>query len=239
MNQQRAAGMVVPIFVVCLLIESSGSLAQTPTPSPQRIQQRDQELQQMRESIRTMRDTVRAQQELLRQQEERLRQQEQDLEQLRRESAAAPPPAPTAPAPRLPGGLLLNPEMRVEGNIIGNKTYGLKRNAEAEGFPSNRLSLKAVELGFRASVDPFAEFETVLEGQRLVEIGFEGERELESTIELEVAHLTLPRLPFRTRGRLGLMRTSFGEYNDDDPEEFPQIDPPNVMVNLFGEEGEG
>ena len=96
-----------------------------------------------------------------------------------------------------------------------------------------------MEVGFRAAVDPFAVFEAVFEGQRLVEIDLEGERESESAVELEVAHLTLPRLPLHLRGRVGLMRTSFGEYNDDDPEEFTQIDPPNVIVNLFGEEGEG
>ena len=228
MDRLEVTGMIAIIVAMCV-IAVNGALAQTAPPTPQRIQQMEQELQQMR-------DAIRAQQDLLRQQEERLRQQEQNLEQLRRESASAPPPAP---APRLPGGLLLNPEMRVEGNMVGNKTYGLERDAETQGFSSDRFSLKTVEVGFRASVDPFAEFEAVIEGQRLLEIDLEGERELENGLELEVAHLTLPRLPFRTRGRIGLMRTSFGEYNDDDPEEFPQIDPPNVIVNLFGEEGEG
>ncbi|ETX09293.1 DUF4200 domain-containing protein [Candidatus Entotheonella palauensis] len=243
MDRQGPAAMIILILAICL-IASNGAWAQTASPSPQGVEKMEQELQQMRESIRTMRETVRSQQELLRQQEERLRQQEQNLEQLRRESASAPPPPPPAaaapaPAPRLPGGLLLNPEMRVEGNMIGNKTYGLERDAELQGFSSDRFSLKTVEVGFRASVDPFAEFEAVIEAQRLVEVELDGGRQLENALELEVAHLTLPRLPLRTRGRIGLMRTSFGEYNDDDPEEFPQIDPPNVIVNIFGEEGEG
>ena len=145
---------------------------------------------------------------------------------------------------RLPGGLLLNPEMRVEGNFQGNRGWGLQRNAEYEGFPNNRFNIREVELGFRASVDPFAVLETVISAQRLVEIEFEdGEeelpRELDSEVEFEEAHLTFARLPLRLRGKLGLMRTSFGEYNDDDPDEFPQIDPPNVIVQLYGEEGEG
>ncbi len=242
MDRQRPAGVVVLILAICL-IGAHDVLAQTSSSSQSSMEQMEQELKQMRDSIRTMRDTVRAQQELLHQQEERLRQQEQDLEQMRREAAEAPPPAPApppaaAPAPRLPGGLLLNPEMRVEGNMIANKTFGLERDAELQGFSSDRFSLKTVEVGFRASVDPFAEFEAVFEGQRLVEVELDGGRELENALELEVAHLTLPRLPLRTRGRVGLMRTSFGEYNDD-PEEFPQIDPPNVIVNIFGEEGEG
>ena len=145
---------------------------------------------------------------------------------------------------RLPGGLLLNPEMRVEGNFQGNRGWGLQRNAEYEGFSNNRFNIREVELGFRASVDPFAVLETVISAQRLVEIEFEdGEeelpRELDSEVEFEEAHLTFARLPLRLRGKLGLMRTSFGEYNDDDPDEFPQIDPPNVIVHLYGEEGEG
>ncbi len=242
MNRHGPAVMIVFIMAFWLMVPSGGS-AQS-TSSQQRIEQMEQELRQMRESIRTLRDTVNSQQGLLRRQEQLLREQEGNLEQLRQESASAPPPAPAPPlaapaAPRLPGGLLLNPEMRVEGNMIGNKTFGLERDAEKQGFSSDRFSLKTVEVGFRASVDPFAEFEAVFEGQRLVEVELDGERQLENALELEVAHLTLPRLPLRLRGRVGLMRTSFGEYNDDDPEEFAQIDPPNVIVNIFGEEGEG
>jgi hypothetical protein len=206
----------------------------------------EQELQRLRDSLRTLRDTVRSQQELLQRQEELLRQQENELERLRREeeqrqAAQPPPPAtpPASPGVRLPGGLLLNPEMRVEGNFIANKTFGFKRDAEAEGFPSDRLSVKSVEVGFRASVDPFAIFEAVFEGQRLVEVDLEGERELDAEVELELAQLTLPRLPLRLRGNVGLLRTSFGEFNDGDPDELPEIDVPNVIVELFGDEGEG
>jgi zinc transport system permease protein len=241
----------VALCCLALFLGLPGSaLAQEVDPQA-RLQQVEQEMQRLRESMRTLQESVRAQQDLLQRQEQLLRQQESELEALRREAEqppaapppAAPPPAPVVAAPspgiRLPGGLLLNPEMRVEGNFIANKTFGFDRDAEAEGFPSDRFSLKNVEVGFRASVDPFAIFEAVFEGQRLVEIDLEGERERDEAVELETAHLTLPRLPLQLRGRLGLMRTSFGEYNDDDPEEFPEIDPPNMLVNLFGEEGEG
>lgn len=198
MHWHRPAKMAVLILAFCLMALGLSS-AQSKPPSQPRLEQMEQELQQMRESIRTLRDTVNSQQDLLRRQEELLRLQEQNLEQLRQESAA-PPPAPSPPvaapaAPRLPGGLLLNPEMRVEGNMIANKTYGLERDAELQGFSSDRFSLKTVEVGFRASVDPFAEFEAVFEGQRLVEVELDGGRQLENALELEVAHLTLPRLP--------------------------------------------
>ena len=145
---------------------------------------------------------------------------------------------------RLPGALLLNPEMRVEGNFQGSYLGGgLARRAEQEGFSNNRFNLREIELGFRASVDPFAVLEAVISAQHLAEIEFEdGEEELEAPpgeVEFEEAHLTFARLPFSLRGKLGLMRTSFGEYNDDDPDEFPQIDAPNIITQLYGDEGEG
>ena len=145
---------------------------------------------------------------------------------------------------RLPGALMLNPEMRVEGNFQGSYLAGgLARRAEQEGFSNNRFNLREVEMGFRASVDPFAVLEAVISAQHLAEIEFEdGEEELEAPpgeVEFEEAHLTFARLPLSLRGKIGLMRTSFGEYNDDDPDEFPQVDPPNIIAQLYGDEGEG
>ena len=145
---------------------------------------------------------------------------------------------------RLPGALLLNPEMRVEGNFQGSYLAdGVARRAEQEGFSNNRFNIREVEIGLRASVDPFAVLEAVISAQHLAEIEFEdGEEELEAPpgeVEFEEAHLTFARLPFSLRGKIGLMRTSFGEYNDDDPDEFPQVDPPNIITQLYGEEGEG
>ena len=145
---------------------------------------------------------------------------------------------------RLPGALMLNPEMRVEGNFQGSYLAGgLARRAEQEGFSNNRFNLREVEMGFRASVDPFAVLEAVISAQHLAEIEFEdGEEELEAPpgeVEFEEAHLTFARLPLSLRGKIGLMRTSFGEYNDDDPDEFPQVDAPNIITQLYGDEGEG
>ena len=145
---------------------------------------------------------------------------------------------------RLPGALMLNPEMRVEGNFQGSYLGGgLARRAEQEGFSNNRFNLREVEIGLRASVDPFAVLEAVISAQHLAEIEFEdGEEELEAPpgeVEFEEAHLTFARLPLSLRGKLGLMRTSFGEYNDDDPDEFPQVDAPNIITQLYGDEGEG
>jgi ABC-type Mn2+/Zn2+ transport system permease subunit len=248
---QGAISGALLAFMLCL---PETALAQGTKP-PQRLEDVERDIQRLKESIRNLQDTVRSQADLLRQQEELLRQQEQQLEELRQAQQpppAPPPPAPAAPAPvaskpsaaaiTLPGGLVLNPEMRVEGNFIYDKTYGLQRDTEREGFPSNRFSIKSVEVGFRASVDPFATFEAIIEGQRVVDVEITDGPDVdgvESGVELEEAVLTLPRLPFRLHAKVGLMRTSFGEFNDDDPEEFPEIDSPNVVVELFGDGGEG
>lgn len=149
----------------------------------------------------------------------------------------ATPPTVSPEAQRLAAGLLLNPEMRVEGNFVGAKTSGLKRSPEAEGFPSDRLSLKEVEIGFRAAIDPFANFEATISGQHLLED--DDEAEVSSEVELETAFLSFPRLPGGFMGRLGRMRSIFGEFSESDPEEFPQVDTPNIVVQFFGEEGEG
>lgn len=168
--------------------------------------------------------------------ERRLQELQQEVNDLRQSLAAQ--------QLRLPGALMLNPEMRVEGNFQGSRLMGgLPRRAEQEGFSNNRFNLREVELGFRASVDPFAVLEAVISAQHLAEIEFEdGEEELEAPpgeVEFEEAHLTFARLPLSLRSKIGLMRTSFGEYNDDDPDEFPQVDPPNIIAQLYGDEGEG
>jgi zinc transport system permease protein len=245
----HAKGVAAGVLLVFLLFTPTVGPAQT-TGQQERLQEMEREIQSLKDSIKTLKETMQSQQELLRRQEELLRKQEEQLKELRR--AEYPPPAPkpsppAAPAPpplalRLPGGLLLNPEMRVEGNFVGNKTFGLDRDTEREGFPSNRFSIKSVEVGFRASVDPFAVFEAIIEGQHLVDIEVEDgvdRQGLGAEVDLEEAFLLLPRLPLRLQGKLGLLRTSFGEFNDDDAEEFPEIDPPNVLVHLFGDEGEG
>ena len=250
----RWSGALAGALLAAMLCLPGAAVAQGTRPQ-QRLEDVERDLQRLKDSIKTLQDTVRSQTEILRQQEELLRQQEQQLEELRRAQQPSPAPLPPAPAPpapvaakpaapalNLPGGLLLNPEMRVEGNFVVNKTYGLQRDTEREGFPSDRFSIKEVELGFRASVDPFATFEVIIGGQRLVEVEVTDGAEIEgldAAVELEEASLALPHLPFRLQARLGLMRTSFGEFNDDDAEEFPEVDPPNVLVHLFGDEGEG
>ncbi len=169
-------------------------------------------------------------------------------------AAQAPPAVPSAPtAPGagreslperptpLPPYLALLPEVRVEGNIIGNYTFGnyrrlerqLGEEQEGEEFfvRRNRLNVREVELGLRSTIDPFARFEAIISAEQV----FEGEFE----VGLEEAILTFGALPGRIELKVGKFRTTFGEFNDSDPEEFPEVDPPNVITNVFGRDGDG
>lgn len=172
----------------------------------------------------------------------------------RLETTAPPPPAPRPPSmpptePERPGPpdtgrglppwLALLPEWRVEGNLIGNYTLRNRRNLEralgeerdGEEFfvRRDRLNVREVELGLRSTIDPFARFEAILSAEQR----FGGELE----VGLEEAILTFGALPGGFELRAGRLRTGFGEFNESDPEEFPEVTPPLVIRNVFGSEG--
>ncbi|HWP48300.1 MAG TPA: hypothetical protein VNM22_14140, partial [Candidatus Limnocylindrales bacterium] len=118
--------------------------------------------------------------------------------------AQQPPLLQQAPPPR-PGFLQsLNPDIRVEVNFIGNKTFkgeGNEEGPEAESESDilrNRFTVKEVELGFQASVDPYARADVFFSGENLL-----GD---ESEVGLEEAWLTLIRLPLGAQARLGKFR---------------------------------
>jgi len=159
----------------------------------------------------------------------------------------SPPPPVSQQPPQRPGFFqTLNPDMRVEVNFIGNKTFNRKDNEDGNGndigggddeggegdldLLRDRFTLKEVELGFQAAVDPYARADVFFSGEGLL-----GE---ESEVELEEGFLTLLRLPLNAQIKIGKFRSSFGEINDGDPDdEFPYADRPLVLVNFFGEEG--
>lgn len=160
-------------------------------------------------------------------------------------AAPSPPPSPEArPAPAegtrgLPPWLALLPEIRLEGNLIGNYTFGNRRRLErqlgeeheGEQFfvRRNRFNVREVELGLKSVIDPFARFEAILSAEQ----DFGGDLE----VGLEEAIVTFGALPWGLELRAGKFRTGFGEFNDSDPEEFPEVDPPNVITRFFGSEG--
>jgi zinc transport system permease protein len=159
-------------------------------------------------------------------------------------------PATEAPATverrGFPPFLALLPEIRLEGNLIGNYTFRDRRTLETqlgEEVPPpeereffvrrNRFNLRSVELGLRSAIDPFARFEAIFEAEQ----AFGGE--LEVGLEEGFLTLTPSALPLGLELTVGKFRTHFGEFNDSDPEEFPEVDSPKVITNLFGRDGEG
>ncbi len=150
---------------------------------------------------------------------------------------------PTVERRGLPPFLALLPEIRLEGNLIGNYTFrdrqrleaALDEEMEGEEFfvRRNRFNLRSVELGLRSAIDPFARFEAIFEAEQ----AFGGE--LEVGLEEGFLTLTPSALPLGLELVVGKFRTHFGEFNDSDPEEFPEVDSPKVITNLFGRDGEG
>ncbi|MBI4635180.1 MAG: metal ABC transporter permease [Candidatus Rokubacteria bacterium] len=157
---------------------------------------------------------------------------------------AEPPRAPAADVPAapergLPPWLAYLPEIRLEGNMIGNYTLKNRRKLEqqlgeeqegAELFVRrDRFNVREIELGLRSAVDPFARFEAILSAEQQ----FGGDLD----VGLEEAIVTFGALPGKLELKVGKFRTAFGEFNDSDPEEIPEVDPPNVITNLFGPDG--
>ncbi len=148
---------------------------------------------------------------------------------------------PTFERRGLPPYLAYLPEFRVEGNFIGNKTFGDRRTLErqlgeevdgTEFFVRrDRVNLKEIQLGLRSAIDPFARFEATFSAEQV----FGGELD----VGIEEAFVTSRVLPGHLELKAGKFRTSFGEFNDSGPEEIPEVTSPNVIVNIFGREGGG
>lgn len=156
-------------------------------------------------------------------------------------SEAAPLERGTVERHGLPPYLAYLPEFRVEGNFIGNKTFGDRRELERQlgeerdgdafFIRRDRLNIKEVQLGLRSAIDPFARFEATFSANQT----FGGDL----SVDLEEAFINSRALPGRLELKVGKFRTSFGEFNDSGPEEIPEVNSPNVIVNLFGREGGG
>lgn len=120
-----------------------------------------------------------------------------------------------------PGAWL--PEFRVEANLVGSRID----NEDFQGELGNRMSVKEAGVGLRAYVDPFFRLDAVFSGE-------EGAGESEFGVEQVQA--TWIAAPLGTEWRFGKFQTSFGEYNDDDPDEHPQVTAPSIIENYWGED---
>lgn len=162
----------------------------------------------------------------------------------RKEAPPGPTYPPTSPERAYPGSLLgrpgaargilqtYNPDISVIGDFLGTFIHPGKGRGEfnfEEGrwerreF-ADRLSLREVELGLQAALDPYARGDLFL--------GIH-----ENRIELEEAYMTLLTLPWGLQAKVGQFKPWFGKYNRVHRPEIFQADFPLINRNLFGEEG--
>jgi hypothetical protein len=118
-------------------------------------------------------------------------------------------------------GMRLFQNFNPDINVVADFT-GYTANHKRDG--RNRFSMREVEFGFSAAVDPYARATFYLAKP-------EGEE-----MELEEGYLTLLSLPGGLQAKVGKMLSPFGKLNVH-TDALPQADRPNVYVNLFGEEG--
>ena len=124
---------------------------------------------------------------------------------------------------------LFTPEFRVEGNIVG----GLIDDPVQRGLNGNagRISVAEAGIAMRSYVDPYFQFDFEISGGE----GFEGETR-SSSFGIQAAYATLLRGEWGFWARIGRQPTSFGEYNDSDPDANPFVTAPDVIIQYFGED---
>jgi hypothetical protein len=113
----------------------------------------------------------------------------------------------------------LNPKISVIGDFVGQS--GTK-NQTGDGF-----SVREIELGFQAEVDPYAKADVFVGG-----LDDKGHAP-----ELEEAYVTLPALPYGLQVRGGKFRVNFGRLNGTHSHEYPQVDTPLALTSFLGAEG--
>ena len=129
---------------------------------------------------------------------------------------------PPGPVPALPavGLSMLNPEIGVVGDVVGNATT---ENSDREG--ADQFSFRELEMVFGGYVDPYsrADFALVVNED-------EG-------IEIEEAFLTHFNLPWNLKGQVGKFRSKFGKINLTDLNALLSVNEPLVVQDFLGVEG--
>ena len=161
-------------------------------------------------------------------------------------SGMAMPPTPAYPhvAERAyPGGFLqrlrpgvsqtYNPDISVIGDFTGQSyhpgrgrgDYNWSENRYGKNREfADRFSLREIELGLQASIDPYARADFFL--------GFH-----EGGVEVEEGYMTLLTLPKGFQAKIGQFKPAIGKVSRTHRPEIFQADYPLVIRNLFGEEG--
>lgn len=126
-----------------------------------------------------------------------------------------------------------NPRITVIGDALARLSLGSAELVENPGTPDevrvdDRMSLREVELDFRADVDAYAKAVFILALEE------EGGEYLAT---VEEGYVTLETLPFGFRAQLGRFRTPFGRMNRLHGHDLPQATEPLALTDIFGEEG--
>jgi hypothetical protein len=126
-------------------------------------------------------------------------------------------PASAQPAPAAQG---LNPDISAIGDFLVDLSPTYPRFSEDE----HRFSLREVEIGIQAAVDPFFRVDFFL--------GVHGDG-----VEVEEAYVTALALPGGLQARLGRFRIPFGKVNLTHLPESLTVEYPWVIREYFGPEG--
>lgn len=131
---------------------------------------------------------------------------------------ATPAPASAQPAAAAAQGL--NPDISAIGDFLVDLSPTYPRFSEDE----NRFSLREVEIGIQAAVDPFFRVDFFL--------GVHGDG-----VDVEEAYVTALALPGGLQARLGRFRIPFGKVNLTHLPESLTVEYPWVIREYFGPEG--
>ncbi|MBI3079039.1 MAG: hypothetical protein HYY85_18970 [Deltaproteobacteria bacterium] len=213
---------MLAVWLLVLLLPIVGRAQPAPGPIEGLRQELERLRQQAEESRRSYEDQLR-----------RLQRRIEELEQAERRRtdeaarAAAPPPPAPVPPPALPGirvgGAPLLFDISFTGDFVGN--VGNDSRSEQR----NRFFPRELDLALQGAVDPYMRADVFLE--------LKEESKGEEKIELDEGYATILSLPFGLQARLGKFRPKFGRLNTFHNHDLPQTDRPNVLKNLFGEDG--
>lgn len=171
--------------------------------------------------------------------EKRLKELEAQVVDLQAQMLRAGPEPEAAPAAAAPAAVqvtpgVLNPAIGVVGNFLA-RADDQKIYTEDGSRIDNKLSLREVEIDFRAAVDPYAD--AVL----IVALGADVPGHFSA--DVEEGYVNLKKLPFLDRPPLGLklkagrFRPSFGKNNILHTHDLPQSFRPLPVQEFMGEEG--
>lgn len=126
-----------------------------------------------------------------------------------------------------------NPRITVFGDGLARVSASQGELRENVGTPDefavdDRVSLREVELDFRADIDTYS--------KGVLIVAFEDEGG-EYEVTIEEGYITLETLPWGFRAKAGRFRVPFGRINQLHTHDLPQATRPFQLLDVFGEEG--